>query len=65
MREINSGRFNGGEVIACYVSVEHCQGVAEPERAGYLQSHSGICGRIWRAGAEGMMQYRVAHLMMN
>ncbi|MDR2096372.1 MAG: PD-(D/E)XK nuclease domain-containing protein [Treponema sp.] len=33
MREINSGRFNGGEAIACYVSVERCQGVAEPEKA--------------------------------
>jgi hypothetical protein len=33
MREINSGQFNGGDAIACYVSVERCQGVAEPERA--------------------------------
>jgi hypothetical protein len=33
MREINSGQFNGGDVIACYVSVERCQGIAEPERA--------------------------------
>ncbi|MDR1566880.1 MAG: ATP-binding protein, partial [Treponema sp.] len=29
MREINAG----DEAIACYVSVESCQGVAEPERA--------------------------------
>ncbi|MDR0667709.1 MAG: PD-(D/E)XK nuclease domain-containing protein [Prevotellaceae bacterium] len=29
MREINTG----GEAIACYVSVEICQGVTEPERA--------------------------------
>jgi hypothetical protein len=29
MREINAG----SEAIACYVSVERCQGVAEPERA--------------------------------
>jgi hypothetical protein len=29
MREINSG----DEAIACYVSVEACQGIAEPERA--------------------------------
>ncbi|MDR0597177.1 MAG: PD-(D/E)XK nuclease domain-containing protein [Treponema sp.] len=33
MREINSGRFNGDDAIACYVSVENCQGIAEPERA--------------------------------
>ncbi|MDR1021741.1 MAG: hypothetical protein LBL94_00450, partial [Prevotellaceae bacterium] len=29
MREINAS----GEAVACYVSVEICQGVAEPERA--------------------------------
>ncbi|MDR1937388.1 MAG: hypothetical protein LBQ73_02675, partial [Tannerellaceae bacterium] len=29
MREINAGN----EAIACYVSVERCQGIAEPERA--------------------------------
>ncbi|MDR3366118.1 MAG: PD-(D/E)XK nuclease domain-containing protein, partial [Prevotellaceae bacterium] len=29
MREINAG----GEAVSCYVSVERCQGVAEPERA--------------------------------
>ncbi|MDR0719448.1 MAG: PD-(D/E)XK nuclease domain-containing protein [Treponema sp.] len=33
MREINSGRFNGNNALACYVSVESCQGIAEPERA--------------------------------
>jgi hypothetical protein len=33
MREINSGQFDGGNALACYVSVESCQGVTEPERA--------------------------------
>jgi hypothetical protein len=33
MREINSGQFNGDEALACYVSVERCQGVADPARA--------------------------------
>jgi hypothetical protein len=33
MREINSGLFNGDEALACYVSVERCQGVADPARA--------------------------------
>ncbi|MDR2096191.1 MAG: DNA/RNA nuclease SfsA [Treponema sp.] len=33
MREINSGRFNGGNALACYVSVESCQGISEPERS--------------------------------
>ncbi|MDR0669574.1 MAG: PD-(D/E)XK nuclease domain-containing protein [Treponema sp.] len=33
MREINSGQFDGGNALACYVSVERCQGIAEPERA--------------------------------
>ncbi|MDR1637487.1 MAG: PD-(D/E)XK nuclease domain-containing protein [Treponema sp.] len=33
MREINSGRFNGGDAVACYVSVERCQGLAEAAKA--------------------------------
>jgi hypothetical protein len=33
MREINSGQFNGDEALACYVSVESCQGITEPERS--------------------------------
>jgi hypothetical protein len=33
MREINGGRFNGDKALACYVSVESCQGIREPERA--------------------------------
>jgi hypothetical protein len=33
MREINSGRFNGDKALACYVSVEGCQGVAEAAKA--------------------------------
>jgi hypothetical protein len=33
MREINSGQFNGDDALACYVIVESCQGVVEPERA--------------------------------
>jgi hypothetical protein len=33
MRQINSGEFDGGNSLACYVSVERCQGIAEPERA--------------------------------
>jgi hypothetical protein len=33
MREINSGQFNGENALACYVSVERCQGLAEAERA--------------------------------
>jgi hypothetical protein len=37
MREINAG----SEAIACYVSVERCQGVPEPERA-----MPAICGAI-------------------
>ena len=41
MREINSGEFNGGDALACYVSVERCQGIAEPERA-----MPGICAAV-------------------
>ncbi|MDR1908993.1 MAG: PD-(D/E)XK nuclease domain-containing protein [Spirochaetaceae bacterium] len=33
MREINSGRFNGDDALACYVTVERCQGVDTPEKA--------------------------------
>jgi hypothetical protein len=33
MRELNSGHFNGDEALACYVSVETCQGVADPAKA--------------------------------
>jgi hypothetical protein len=32
-REINNGRFNGDEALACYVSVERCQGVVEAAKA--------------------------------
>jgi hypothetical protein len=41
MREINSGAFGDGEALACYVSVETCQGVPEPERA-----MPALCGAI-------------------
>ena len=41
MREINSGEFNGDDAVACYVSVERCQGIAELERA-----MPGICAAI-------------------
>ncbi|MDR1179201.1 MAG: ATP-binding protein, partial [Spirochaetales bacterium] len=33
MRQINSGQFSGGNALACYVSVESCQGIEEPERS--------------------------------
>ncbi|MDR2135338.1 MAG: ATP-binding protein [Treponema sp.] len=44
MREINSGEFDSGGALACYVSVERCQGVASAEKA-----MPAICGavRIW------------------
>ncbi|MDR3171422.1 MAG: ATP-binding protein, partial [Treponema sp.] len=32
-QEINSGAFDGEEAIACYVNIEACQGVPEPEQA--------------------------------
>jgi hypothetical protein len=41
MREINAGQFNGEDALACYVSVESCQGIAEPER-----SMPAICAAI-------------------
>jgi hypothetical protein len=41
MREINSGAFGDGNALACYVSVESCQGIPEPERA-----MPALCGAI-------------------
>jgi hypothetical protein len=41
MREINSGAFGDGNALACYVSVETCQGAPEPERA-----MPALCGAI-------------------
>jgi hypothetical protein len=32
-QEINSGAFNGEDAVACYVNIEACQGVLDPEQA--------------------------------